>query len=157
MRTIRLYAMLLGLCCLLFQTVASAWAGDIHLKIQLIWGTDEPKPKDPKHKLREVDKLVREKISKVGKVFSWKNYFEVKQADVVLPPQGSQNVEMSSKCRLEIRHLNASHLEVKLFGEGRLVQTVRHNLPKGEFLFLAGDTKDGANDAWIVALSVTKE
>lgn len=156
MRTIQSYALLLGLYFLLFESPSPVWAEEMRLKAQLIWCTDGPKPKAPKHKLQDVDKVLREKISKVGKIFSWKNYFEVRQATITLADHGSQNVEMSSKCRLEIRHLNGPQLEVKLYGEGRLVQTVRNSLPKGEYLFLGGDTQDSTNDAWIVALSIAE-
>ncbi len=47
---------------------------DLNLQAQLVWGTNNEKPDDPK--LKDVDPQVKDKLRGV---FKWKNYFEVKR------------------------------------------------------------------------------
>lgn len=140
--------------CLIGWTGIDARAADLKLKAQLIWGTDEDKPKKPH--VAELDPKLRDKL----KLFKWRNYFEIKdpryleQQDFGVPPFGSKRVKISDLCEIEVKHLGGANIEVKLIGEGRLVQSVKNSLPKGEYLFLAGNVKEKNTDAWIVALSM---
>jgi hypothetical protein len=125
-------------------------------KVQLIWGTDEAKPKN-NDKVKDLDPKLLGKLKKL-KIFSWKNYFEVDCQTVGVKEKGSAITSMSHKCVIEIKHIQDQMIEIKLYGEGKLVQTVRQNLPHDEFLIIAGDAKEKYNDAWLVAVSLkTKE
>ena len=138
-------------------TATSYWAmsgvpdGELKFKAQLIWGTDYEKPAN-NPKIKELDKKLREKIRKV-KIFRWKNYFEVDQENFSVRPHQSAITSMSHKCVIELKHLDKNDVEVRLYGQGQLVNTVRQCLPRGEYLLLAGDDKDKYNDMWIVAIS----
>ena len=132
-------------------------AADCKLTVQLIWGTDESKPKDKN--LKEIDPKLADKLHRV---FKWKNYFEVTNQNLTLPHQVSRTVSMSSKCKLELKRIDGEAKKseeaiiVKLYGEGNLVTTKRLPLKlfqQGEYSILAGDDKDKQDDAWFVVLS----
>ena len=127
-------------------------AGDLKLKAQLIWATDEEKPKDKK--LKEVESKLADKLRRV---FKWKNYFEVSSQNVILPPNAPQKVAMSRKCELELKRVDDATIEFKLVGEGKHVTTVRQRvklLLQGEPSILAGDYKERYDDAWFVVVSL---
>ena len=135
--------------------VAEAYGSEIKLNAQLIWGTNEPKPKDGK--CHEVDAVLREKL---GRIFKWKNYFEVKAESFGVKPSEARRVRMSKTCELELRVVDDFTLEVKLFGEGKLTKTIRQSiqaLRQGEVSVLAGDSKDRYGDAWFVVISIPKK
>jgi hypothetical protein len=128
-----------------------ARAADLKLEAQLVWGTDEQKPKDATYK--ELDPKIKRKL---GAVFKWKNYFRIKAEKVVLPPKEVKRVRMSPKCELELKLANEATLEVKLFGEGKWTKTIRQSLKalqQGELAVLAGDDKDKYGDAWFVVIT----
>jgi hypothetical protein len=130
---------------------APARAADLELKAQLLWGTDDQKPKDATFK--ELDPKIKRKL---GAVFKWKNYFEIKAQKILLPGRGAKKVRMSPKCELELKLADEATLEVKLFGEGRWTKTVRQPvraLRQGELAVLAGDDKDKYGDAWFVVIT----
>jgi hypothetical protein len=127
-------------------------AGDLKLTVQLIWGTDEEKPKEKK--LKEVESKLADKLRRV---FKWKNYFEVSNQNVILPTNAPQKLAMSRKCELELKRVDAEIVELKLVGEGKHVKTVRQRvklLLQGEYSILAGDDKEKYDDAWFVVISL---
>ncbi len=135
--------------------IADGNGAEIRLHAQLIWATNDPKPKD--NKCREVDAALREKL---GRIFQWKNYFEIKEEPFGVKPGEAKRVRMSKTCELELRVVDDFTLEVKLFGEGKLTKTVRQSiqaLRQGELSVLAGDSKDRVGDAWFVVLSIPKK
>lgn len=135
--------------------VAEGNGTEIKLNAQLIWATNDPKPKDGK--CHEVEAVLREKL---GRIFKWKNYFEVKEESFGVKPGEAKRVRMSKVCELELRVVDDFTLEVKLFGEGKLTKTVRQSiqaLRQGELSVLAGDSKDRFGDAWFVVLSIPKK
>ncbi len=145
------------LASIIFAVHSEGIAGDCKLKIQLIWGTDEAKPKN--QDLKEIDPKLADKLRRV---FKWKNYFEVTNQNVTLSPQMSKTVSMSSKCKLELKRIggeakkNEEAIIVKLYGEGHLRTTNRLPLKliqQGEYSILAGDDKEKQDDAWFVVLS----
>jgi hypothetical protein len=137
----------------------TGWAAEpealaLRLKSQLIWGTNDDKPKSGA--LKDVDPKLRERLSRV---FKWKNYFEVKSEQPTVKPGETKRVKMSDKCELELRVVDDFTLEVKLYGEGKLTKTVRQSvqaLRQGELSVLAGDSKEKYGDAWFVVLSLPK-
>jgi len=130
---------------------APARAAGLELKAQLVWGTDDQKPKDATFK--ELDPKIKKKLRSV---FKWKNYFEINARKIALPGNGTKKVRMSPKCELELRLADEATLEVKLFGEGRWAKTFRQSvkaLQQGQLAVLAGDDKDKYGDAWFVIIT----
>ena len=129
---------------------AVAVADEVKLEAVLIWGTDGGRPNDPKLK-----ELGGETKAKLKGVFKWKDYFEVDRQSFKVPSGEKKRVRMSSKCEIEVENLGESTMEVKLFGEGRLVVRKKQALPAGDLLVLAGDDKN--DTAWFVVLAVAKK
>jgi hypothetical protein len=118
---------------------------DFH--VQLVWGTDEPKPADPR--LKQIDAALKERFSGV---FKWKNYYEVTNKNLKLPTRsGVETVKMSPKCELKVQSQGGSFIEVQFFGEGNLLNTVRQAVVPGELLVIAGDDKN--DTAWFVVMT----
>ena len=121
-------------------------SADLNLLAQLVWGTNNEKPGDPK--LKEVDPGVAEKLRKV---FKWKNYFEVKRQKFTVAVGSPKKVKMSDDCEIEVQNLGNSSIEVKLYGKGKLAVRKTQKISSSELLVLAGDDKD--DTAWFVVLS----
>ena len=129
-----------------FSFLARSGSADLNLQAQLVWGTNNEKPDDPK--LKEVDPSVAEKLRKV---FKWKNYFEVKRTNFVVTVGSPKKVKMSDSCEIEVQNLGSSSIEVKLYGKGKLAVRKTQKISPSELLVLAGDDKD--DTAWFVVLS----
>lgn len=130
----------------LIATAAEAQAGDMQFRIRLIWGTNQDKSKHPS--LQEVESAL---VDKLRKIFKWEHYFRVKDESLTVSDGEAKRKVLSDKCEVEVKNLTRSMLEVKLWGEGKLVKTVKHAAVPGECLVLAGD---GKNDtAWFVVLT----
>lgn len=133
---------------------AEVRAMEVKLRAQLVWGTNDETPKDPKY--TELGGKLKDKLSRV---FKWKNYYQIKDQPFSVKPGEVRKVKMSDKCELELKLLDDFTLEVQLFGEGALVKTVRQPLQalrQGELAVLAGDSKEKFGDAWFVVLSAPK-
>lgn len=128
---------------------ASAAVDRYIIRAQLIWGTDGPKPENVK--VEDPDPEFREKLAKI---FRRKNYFVIDKQKMAIKPHGSTITSMSHNCVIEVKHLGETNFEVKLYGEGKLVQTIRQGMVKGHYLTLAGDIKQKEDQTWIVALSL---
>jgi hypothetical protein len=132
---------------LLTITMARVSAAGLDFHLQLVWGTDEPKPADPR--LQEIDLALKERFSGV---FKWKNYYEVTNKSLKLPNRsGVETVKMSPKCELKVQSQGGSFIEVQFFGEGTLLRTVRQAVVPGELLVIAGD--DVNDTAWFVVMT----
>jgi len=152
-KTIRLAGLLFALCLGGVVTARGESATSKQkMKAQLIWCTDQEKPAGDKS-IKDVDKKLLEKLEKLN-IFKWKNFFEMDKQSFSLPELGSNITSLSHNCVIEVAHLGDCHFQVKLYGEGKLVQTIRHPLPKGEYLIIAGDIKKKNNEIWIVAISL---
>ena len=126
-------------------------AGDLRLKTQLIWATDEEKPKEKK--LKEVESKLADKLRRF---YKWKNYFEVSSTNVVLVANVPQKVTMSRKCEMELKRVDEATIELKFVGEGKHIRTVRQKvkpLLQGEYSIFGGDDKEKDSDAWFVVIS----
>ncbi len=131
--------------CLLAGSLA--FAGDLNLQAQLIWGTNEDKPAD-----KDLKELKPELRRKLRGVFKWKNYFEVNSQKVTVPAKGTKKTRLSDKCEIEVEHLGASNVEVRLIGKGKLVTSVKENLSTTKFVIVAGDDK--RDNAWFVVVAL---
>jgi hypothetical protein len=136
-----------GACLLWLLTALPGWGapGELGLRALLIWGTDGSRPTN--QKLRELDPELR---GKLRAVFKWKDYFEVDRQAVKVPLASKKRVRMSPKCEIEVENAGDSTIEVKLFGEGKLVVKKRQVLNPGELLVLAGEDKN--DTAWFVVV-----
>jgi len=126
-------------------------AGDLRLKTQLIWATDEEKPKEKK--LKEVESKLADKLRRF---YKWKNYFEVSSTNVVLVANAPQKLIMSRKCEMELKRVDEATIELKFVGEGKHIRTVRQKvkpLLQGEYSIFGGDDKEKDSDAWFVVIS----
>ena len=150
-RFVSVWIVLSSMLCL-SNLKAECASEPLNYKVQLIWGTDEAKPTN-NDKVKDLDPKLLGKLTKL-KIFKWKNYFEIDQQVVTIKEKASTITSMSHKCVIEIKHLQDQLIEIKLYGEGKLVQTVKQNLPPNEYLIIAGDSKEKYNDAWLVAVSV---
>jgi hypothetical protein len=130
--------------------IARSASADLNLQAQLVWGTNKDKPDDPK--LKDVDSQVRDKLRGV---FKWKNYFEVNRQKFLVTAAAPKRVKMSDLCEIEVHDLGNSVVEVKLFGEGKMVVRKTQRIKAGELLVLAGDDKD--DTAWFVVVSLVEK
>src|SRR5256885_7480411 len=123
---------------------------DLKLRAQLVWGTNNDKPDDPK--LKEVDQQVKDKLRGV---FKWKNYFEVNRQSFTVIASAPKKVRMSDLCEIEVQNLGNSSVELKLYGKGKMVVRKTQKIKSGELLVLAGDDKN--DTAWFVVLSLAEK
>lgn len=134
----------------LIGSLVTAQAAELKLEIVLIWGSNEAKSPDPKHK-----PLTGEMAKRLAKVFKWKHYFEVNKIHETIPNRGSKKIRVSPKCDIEIKELEGDSVEVKLYGEGKLINKSVKKLSKGEYFVLAGDDKD--ETAWFITITLLEE
>lgn len=120
-------------------------AEDLKMDVQLIWGTNDEKSPNPKHK--PVDDALDKKLKKI---FKWKHYFAVKRQQLNVPSRQAKKVDLSEKCSIEIVELEGPKVEVRLFGEGKLINKTTKGLTRGEIITLAGEDKE--ETAWFVIL-----
>jgi hypothetical protein len=125
----------------LFAGTARAESGRV--EVILVWATNDERSPDPKHK--PVDAELARKLGKSP--YRWKNYFEVNRQKLAIPTsQAKKDIKISDKCTLDIRNLGNDWMEIKLYGDGRLISTHKEELP----LILAGDAKN--DTAWLVVI-----
>lgn len=149
---LRLFAsrLLTGVMVTLFlMAQMPAQAAEIKMEIRLIWGSNEAKSPNPKHK--PVD---AETAKKLGKVFKWKHYFDVKKLNETIPNRGTKRIHVSEKSEIEITEMEGPKIEVKQYGEGKLISKSVKQLNKGEYFVLAGDDKNEC--AWFILLTLVE-
>jgi len=135
---------------LLQPLVVKSAPADFTLQAQLVWGTNNDKPNDPK--LKEVDPKVTDKLRGV---FKWKNYFEVNRQKFTVTGAGPKRIKMSDRCEIEVQNLGNSSVELKLYGQGKMVVKKTQKIKAGELLVLAGDDKN--DTAWFVVLTLVEK
>lgn len=127
-----------------------AQAAELKLELRLIWGTNEPKPSDPKPK--PVDPVT---AGKLRNVFHWTNYFEINRVTGTVPSRATNSFVMSKKCTIEVTELKGPNVEVTLIGEGKRLNKTSHHLAKGEYFTIGGEDKNGC--AWFVLVTELDE
>src|SRR5690242_7613068 len=85
---------------MLLPATARAGSDEMKLDAKLIWGTNEEKSPDPKHK--PVAPELAEKLK--NSPFKWKNYFEVKSECFALPKSEEKTISMSKTCEIRIKN-----------------------------------------------------
>jgi hypothetical protein len=139
-----------GLFVVSLFAAVPAFAEDLKIEAVLIWGTNDDKSPDPKHKL--VDSKTAQELRKV---FAWKNYFEVSRTSGTVPNRGTNSITVSKHCTVEIAELEGPKVSVLLIGKGKPQNRTTKALSRGESFVLAGDVKDGS--AWFVIISQLDE
>jgi hypothetical protein len=124
----------------------SVRAADMKLEAKLIWGSNESADKVKTHKLVEDPKLSAD----LHRIFKWSNYYEINTKDVAIAVNKTGTLQMSEKCKLEIKNLGKNHIEVNCIGKGKQVSHGRHSLAPGQWLTLGGNDKN--NSAWFVVM-----
>jgi hypothetical protein len=133
----------LALACFAMATPGSEL---MRLEAQLLWGTNDAKSPDPKHK--PVDAEIQSKLK--GLPLKWSHYFEVNRQDFKVPAQGTNTVALSEKCKLQVKNHGNGTVEVSLIGKGEHVAKRTQALPKGEVLVLGGNAPNST--AWLVVV-----
>jgi hypothetical protein len=137
----------LGMAIVLTALAASsAIASDLKFEAQLLWGTNDAKSPDPRHK--PISDEIRNALKDLP--LKWTNYFEVSRATFSVGNEASKKVTLSDKCDLEVKNIGKSRIEVYLFGKGEPVWKRNQPLPKGETLVLGGNAPNST--AWLVTL-----
>jgi len=121
-------------------------AADMQLEAILVWGTNEQKSPEPKH--RPVGPELKKRLQELP--LKWTNYFEVNRVKIDVPPSGSNKVPLSDKCEIEVRNPGQAKIEVKVFGRGKQVATRSQDLPKHGTLIIGGDSP-GTN-CWLAVI-----
>lgn len=127
----------------------SVHAADMKLQAKLIWGSNDASDKIKTHKLVEDPKLSAD----LHRIFKWSNYYEINTKDAAIPENKTGILQMSEKCKLEIKNLGKNRIEVNCIGKGKQVSHGKHSLPPGQWLTLGGNDKN--NSAWFVVMRST--
>lgn len=126
--------------------LCAAAAAERKVEARLIWGTNDDKSPDPKHK--PLDGELAKKLREMP--LKWKNFFEVNRQIFAINTNSYTNVVMSKQCSIEVKDKGGNNVTVKLYGQGKQVNRVDKPLPKGEVLTIGGDAKD--NNAWFITV-----
>ena len=149
-KLIPFWQLALAATAVLQPLVVKSAPADLTLQAQLVWGTNNDKPNDPK--LKDVDPKVTDKLRGV---FKWKNYFEVNRQKFTVTGAGPKRVKMSDHCEIEVQNPGNSSVELKLYGQGKMVVKKTQKIKAGELLVLAGDDKN--DTAWFVVLTLVEK
>ena len=125
---------------------ASVQAAEIKLEAQLIWGTNDEKSPDPKHKA--VDSKVEKKLKKLP--FKWQNYFEVNREKFTVAQGETKKIVLSKDCEIKVRNAGNNSVELQIFGKGESVGKISQALPKDELLVTGGNAANFTS--WFVVL-----
>ena len=117
----------------------------------LLWGTDDSKPPEGKA-YRPVSPEISQKLKDLP--LKWAHWFEVNRVDFAVPAGATKEVPVSEKCKLIVKRLADSELEVSLVGKGKEVVKRKQLLPRGEMLVLGGNAPNST--AWLVVLKRTE-
>ena len=126
--------------------IPAAHAGELKLEAQLVWGTNDKKSPNPKHKAVEPD--VEKRLKNLP--FKWSNYFEVNRKQFKIASSQVRCERMSEECEICVKLVGNDQLEVTLLGKGKQVGKITQALPKKELLLLGGNAPNFT--AWFVAL-----
>ena len=123
---------------------------NLKLEALLIWGTNDPRPPDPK--LKPVTAELRKKLEEIP--FKWTSYFVVNRILMDVPPKDPVKASVSDKCEIQVKNLGNTTVEVSLFGKREHVLKRTQPLPKGETLVLGGNAPNATS--WFVILRQTE-
>ena len=117
------------------------------IELQLIWGSNDARSPDTNQRPVEpaVDRLL------ASSPYRWQHYYEVnRRVEDIQSDRSKDKIAMSSHCEMDIKYLGNRRVQVKLYGDGKLLSTHREALP----LLLAGDAKN--DTAWLVLIRMAE-
>ena len=124
----------------------NAYAADMKLEVQLLWGTNDDQSPDKNH--QPVDPDIKKRLKDLP--LKWNNYFLVNRKRFDVAPLATKKEPLSEKCAIEVKNLGNDSIEVTQFGKGQQVWKGTQALPKGKFLFLGGNAPNATS--WLVIL-----
>lgn len=125
--------------------------GQLRFEAYLVWAATNNVSPDPKHK--PVSPEIEKKLSELP--LKWAHFFECNHKELDLAKGGSLQVEMSKKCKIEVRDVDGKKVEVSLIGQkGDSLIRRTQPLPIGEYFVLAGNAP--GQTAWFVILKRIK-
>lgn len=117
------------------------------VELTLIWGTDDEQTPDPT--LKPVGPNVEKLLA--SSPYRWKHYFEVnRRVEDIESDRSKDKIAMSSHCEMDIKYLGRNRVQVKLYGDKKLLSTQRVAMP----VLLAGDARN--NTAWLVLIRLAQ-
>lgn len=133
-----------------FGGAVDALAGDMKVKLTLVWGTDEenPKPKNPTTTLKPADPNM---VAAFREICKWKHYFEVTNTVTTLAQNATNKVRLSPKAEVEVANLGSMGLAAKFYGEHKLIYEGKSKVETGKHWGIAGGDKNST--AWFVILT----
>jgi len=136
-------AMLFAVVC---GAPAGALGGEMKLEAVLVWATNDPKPADSD--LKPITADIAKKMNCLP--FKYTNYFEVDRKKLQLKQGGTQKVSMSKDCKITVKSLADSKVELTLIGQGQPVGKITQELKKGKCLVTGGNAENST--AWFVVI-----
>lgn len=125
--------------------------GELRFEAYLVWAATNNVSPDPRHK--PVSPEIEKKLSELP--LKWAHFFECNHKAIELTKRGSLQVEMSKKCKIEVRDVDGKKVEVALLGQkGESLIRRTQPLPVGEYFVLAGNAP--GQTAWFVILKRIK-
>jgi hypothetical protein len=124
----------------------AACAADMQLEALLVWGTNQEKSPEPKHKAVDAD--LKKQLQQLP--LKWTNWFEVNRVKFAVPSTGANKVPLSEKCAIDVKNHGHDRIEVAVFGKGKQIATRNQELPKNGTLILGGDSP-GTN-CWLAVI-----
>ena len=124
-----------------------AQAADMKFHAYLLWGKDDSKPPEGKAS-KPVDPEVSPKLKDLP--LKWAHWFQLNRVDFAVPAGATNEAPMSEHCKLIVKRLPDSELEVSLVGKGKEVVKRKQLLPKDEMLVLGGNAPNSTG--WLVVL-----
>ena len=150
MKVQRILATQFGFLVMVVLLVTAAgtpvYAGELKLEAQLIWGANDEKSPDPKHKA--VDSKVEKKLKKLP--FKWQYYFEVNRQKFSVAEGETRKLVLSKDCEIKVRNTGNNSVELQIFGKGESVGKISQALPKDELLVTGGNAANFTS--WFVVL-----
>jgi hypothetical protein len=146
-----LFGIILGslfFSCALQTASAQPKKDELCFQVELIWGANE-KQNDPK--LTDVNPQLKERLQSI---FKWNYYYKVNSDRVCVPVGDSKKHKLSDKCDIELKDLGKPMLEVKLYGEGKLMSTVKKAVAPNDLVLAGDDPKN--KTAWFVVIKPAK-
>jgi hypothetical protein len=143
--TAHLTCLALG-CFLLTGLSVQVLADELKLEAQLIWGTNDEKSPNPKHK--PVDSQVAKKLKKLP--FKWQHYFEVNRQQFTVAQGETKKIVLSKDCEITVRNAGNHSVEMHIFGKGECIGKISQALPKDELLVTGGNAANFTS--WFVVL-----
>lgn len=136
------FAALLGM----IACASSVRADDTKIEATLVWGTNDEKSPNKDHK-----ELSPDLAERLAKIFQWKHYFHVNSVEAKVKSDSHSKFKLSDKALVEIKELEGSKFEIKLYNHDKLITTRTEVIEKGDITAIAGDVK-GSDCAWFILI-----